>query len=280
MIRFRTWDIRSWCAYHKACCSNRFSSVAIHFRHTKTGRISLAILLLLAMLSIQIFGSTTASANGVPVRLFLNYLPDISNWGPETASGETTVAVGEGWVTMSVRDLPKLQDQVYVVWLVTDRNVPLPIGKFNTDDLNTGDFEIRGLSLPQEPYSLVLLTVEEDQEQFPFPGARRTVAGRFPDPELRAIVPTPFPTPMPSDSGNPGDQNPDKNETDSMNNDAVPTAEPIPTHPVPVLLPVTGQDKSVSGAKRPSMIWLFGSLVVTFMVGLGWSINNDWWRRK
>lgn len=193
-----------------------------------------------------------ASANGVPVRVFLSYLPDVSNWGPQNATGEAVVAVGEGWVTIQVQGLPKLQGEVYVAWIVPKVGAAFPVGKFNTDDAGGGSFELRGLSMPREPYRLFLITVEPDLEQYPAPGGRRSIAGRFPDPELlRPATPAP-PTATPSPPGLGGGGNTggagSGGATEGTEESSPPTtegtaaqAQPAPTPiPMPAMLPVTG----------------------------------------
>lgn len=207
---------------------------------------SKAILTLRASMLLVIFSllfllsAAGALGNGVPVKVFLNYLPDISNWGPEVANGEAVLSVGEGWVTVSVQGLPKLQDEVYVVWLLPREGAAIPIGKFNTDDAGAGDFEIRGLSLPQKPYELFLLTVEQDLAQYRAPGSRRSIAGRFPDPELKAVPPPVPPSPRGSDSPSGQDSDAGGSGTNTDAGSVSSLARLAPTQPAPLLLPVTG----------------------------------------
>lgn len=193
----------------------------------KLNPVTFAILLWVA-LCLFFLSAPGAMGNGVPVKVFLNYLPDVSTWGPETASGEAVLAVGEGWAAVSVRGLPKLQGRSYVAWLIPKQGAAIPIGKFNTDDAGIGDFGIRGLSLPEKSYKLFLITVEPDSDQYQAPGDRRSIAGRLPDPELRGGGPPPVPT-----TPGTGGSGPDTGTGSSL-------AQPVPTEPAPVMLPVTG----------------------------------------
>lgn len=229
-------------------------------------------LLLLAALCLVFAGAAGALGNGVPVKVFLNYLPDISNWGPQTAGGEAVLAVGEGWATVSVQGLPKLQGEVYVAWVIPHRGAPIPLGKFNTDDAGTGDFEIRGLSVPHEPYKLFLLTVERDSDQYQAPGDRRSIAGRFPDPELGGALPTltPAPTPSPGPGGSPG-QGPGAGSPGTDTETASSLAQPVPTQPVPLVLPITG------GPVRqvvPSIPWNVAGATGLALIGLAWFVTS------
>lgn len=185
-----------------------------------------------------------ASANGVPIEVFLSYLPDISNWGPEDAVGQVVVSIGEGWVTIEVQGLPPLEDEVYVAWIVPKTGAAFPVGKFNTDAAGGGVFELRDLSLPREPYRLFLITVEPDLDEYPAPGGRRSIAGRFPDPELlRPATPAP-PTATPGPEGTGGGGNAEGGNAEGEGSGAEEQpfqAEPSPTPvPIPAMLPVTG----------------------------------------
>jgi RNA polymerase sigma factor for flagellar operon FliA len=230
-----------------------------------TLRAMIAICFLVG-LSPLFLGAAGTMANGVPVKVFLNYLPDVSNWGPETASAEAVLAVGEGWVTISVKGLPKLQGEVYVAWVVTQQGLAIPLGKFNTDDAGAGDFEIRELALPHQAYRLLLITVEDDLDQYPAPSARRSIAGRLPDPELRAVPPA-VATPTPSEPGGSADPN---SGPENMDPNAEPTAlltQPSPTPSGPLFLPVTGA--VVAGSIQPDIVAVWAVLGVLGLAFVG-----------
>lgn len=195
--------------------------------HNSQIELDLRTLVVCALVFLFLFflNATGAVANGVPVKIFLNYLPDVSTWGPQAATGEAVLAVGEGWATVSVQGLPKLEDDVYVAWVIPKEGAAVPIGKFNTDAAGTGDFEIRQLSIPEKPYRLFLITVEPDSDRYLAPGSRRSIAGRFPDPELRAPPPAPT-TPSRGDGSDSGT--------------ASSLARPVASTPAPQMLPVTG----------------------------------------
>ncbi|OGO39686.1 MAG: hypothetical protein A2Z04_07365 [Chloroflexi bacterium RBG_16_57_9] len=140
------------------------------------------ILLALALVPLSTWG------NGVPVQLFLNYLPDVSNWGPETASGTAIVATGEGYVTLKVQGLPHLNDARYQIWLIPREGEPVAVGKFNVEASGSADFKTTGLKLPATVYKLLVITVEPEPDTSPQPDARRSLVGRFPDPALKTVT--------------------------------------------------------------------------------------------
>ncbi|MBS1253996.1 MAG: hypothetical protein MAG451_03052 [Anaerolineales bacterium] len=232
-----------------------------------------AIISILIALCMLILGATGARGNGVPVKVFLDYLPDVSNSGPETGRGEAVLAVAEGWATISVEGLPKLQDEVYVAWIVPHQGAAIPIGRFNTDRAGTGDFAIRELSVPDKPYKLFLITIEQDSVQYQAPGDRRSIAGRFPDPALRG-APPPTPTAF-SGSEDSSGQVPDTGNTDSGTDTSSSLIQPVPTQPVPLTLPVTGGPERSGwegeGGKGRSgwRVASLAGLVLVSLVGFG-----------
>jgi hypothetical protein len=144
--------------------------------------VGLALVLALAF-------TLPAHANGAPVDVFLDYMPGVSNWGPQDATGQAVVAVGDGRVDLEVRGLPSLQDEIYWVWLVpADQEAPVAVGAFRTDATGRGSLHVALDDLPYLTYRLLLITVEPagggasavPQE----PGGRRALAGRFPNLEL------------------------------------------------------------------------------------------------
>jgi len=135
--------------------------------------------------------ATVALANGVPVRLFLNYLPDISNWGPQTATGSAMVGVGDGFVQLSVSGLPHLNGEKYTVWLSPqDEGDWVRIGTFNVDETGAGDFGWTPEVFPYQQYRLIVITVEPDPDTDGKPDERVSLVGHFPNSEAVASTPS------------------------------------------------------------------------------------------
>src|SRR5690606_4550870 len=66
-------------------------------------------------------GAREARANGVPVLVDLAYI-DLSNWGPQDATGKAELTFAEGIVRIEAQGLPVLDGtdggDVYQAWLV------------------------------------------------------------------------------------------------------------------------------------------------------------------
>lgn len=196
---------------------------------------------------------STAWGNGVPVHLFLNYVPDVSNWGPETATGTATVAVGEGNVTVKVQGLPQLTDARYQVWLMPREGEPVAVGKFNVAGTGSTEFKATNLKLPEVTYKLLVITVEPDPDPSPQPDRRRSLVGRFPDPLLKVPLTGNIPG---GGSGTPG--------------------KPLPTG-IPLSLPVTGGEMTndqIPNPTNPMSNAIFG--ISPLIIGI-WSFGFGIW---
>lgn len=204
-------------------------------------------------LAIVLAFTLPAQANGAPVDVFLDYMPGVSNWGPQDATGQAVVAIGDGRVDLEVRGLPSLPDEVYWAWLVpADQEAPVAVGAFHTDATGRGSLHVTLDDLPYLTYRLLLITLEpaaEGASGIPRePGSRRALAGRFPNLELarEALV-----QPGGGAAGGAG-----------MGGVAA----------QPEFLPVTGEPSSESAGSR--MLAGGGALLVTLALAAGA------WRRK
>jgi len=200
-----------------------------------------------------------ASANGAPVHIFLNFLPDFSNYGPDTASGDANVSIGEAWVDLNVDGLPPLTGETYEGWLVeVDTNRYVTVGKFNADANNHIGYYVELDQLPVTDYRYFVITVEQDPDPSPDPDPRITVAGLFPDPQLEIVSASATPT-LPLVQ--PGQSTTEMTGTTATGQTSgEPGAEATPAPPPPATLPVTG-----SGV---SMLWLAGLGLGAVSLGL------------
>jgi len=185
-----------------------------------------------------------AGANGAPVRIFLNYLPEFSNYGPNTASGEVQVSIGEAWVDLSADGLPPLTGETYEGWLIElDTNRYITVGKFNADANNHIGYYVELNQLPVTDYRYFVITVEQDPDPSPDPDPRITLAGLFPDPKLEIVSVTATPTLSLAQPGQTTTGITGTAGTSTTENGGGTT----PTPPPPATLPVTG---SVQPASR------------------------------
>ncbi|NJN92593.1 MAG: hypothetical protein HC875_00195 [Anaerolineales bacterium] len=183
------------------------------------------------------------AANGAPIKIFLNYLPEYSNYGSNDATGVALVSIGEAWVDLEVDGLPQLNGQSYEAWLVeAETSTMISLGKFNSDSTGQVKYHAEFEQIPELDYRYFVISVETDPDPGPEADARRTIAGVFPNAEVVVVSGTPTPTLVPG---------------------ITPTPAPPPT------LPVTGDLKS--------KILNLGLLIM----GLGLSIAGlVLWRNK
>jgi hypothetical protein len=177
-----------------------------------------------------------AHANGAPVKIFLNYLPEISNYGSTTASGVAMVSIGEAWVDLQIEGLPPLQGLIYEAWLVTgDNEQMISLGKFNSDEDGKVDYSAEFEDIPVLDYRFLVVSVETDPDPQPESADnRRSVAGVFPNAHLEVVSGTATPTLAPGITATPG---------------------------APASLPVTGNVASPT----PVVLWLGAGLLLLVM---------------
>lgn len=181
---------------------------------------SLKWALFLALVLLGAIGMwSTAAANGVPVKIFLSYLPELSNYGATTASGVAQVSIGEAWVEVKAEGLPQLEGLQYEAWLVTaDDEKMISMGKFFSDADANVDYYAEFDNIPALEYRYFVISVESVPDpDLATADERRTIAGVFPNTRLEVVSGTPTPTLAPGIT---------------------------PTPAAPAALPVTGQTNS------------------------------------
>lgn len=121
----------------------------------------------------------TAEANGVPVPVDLAYI-DLSNWGPEDATGSAELMFAEGILRLQASGLQRLSGRLYQVWLVnSEAGDAISAGRFNADA--AGNVAYTG-SLPPISdfgFDLLILTVEPEPDDAPQPTEDRSIGGYF-----------------------------------------------------------------------------------------------------
>jgi hypothetical protein len=156
-------------------------------------------LLLAALLALSLtLAPAPASACQVgctPINLILSYLPGVSNWGPEKATGVAELVLAEGEARGRVAGLPRLDGEVYGVWLIaTSTDEAIPFGSFNTDDAQRGQFRlIVPDEIPNRPWNLLLITVQPGAEVGATQSDKRSIGGHFVDPAQRGQQPRELP---------------------------------------------------------------------------------------
>ncbi len=184
----------------------------------------IAALLVVGMLLLLI--ATAVAANGVPVTLYLTWLPGVTNWeNAQSASGSAIVSVSLGELKLEAESLPHLTNGQYEVWLVTeDMQQMASMGRFNSDMVGHARFESVREDLPSREYRFLLVSVEPDPDTSEASSGKWAIGGVFPDTSLLVVTATPAGTGSATGAATPAEN-----------------ATPVtPTPPPPQALPVTG----------------------------------------
>ena len=147
------------------------------------------------------------AANGAPIKVFLNFLPETSNYGPVNASGVALISIGESWMDLTANGLPQLVDEKYEAWLVAvDSDQMTSLGTFNADADSHIVYHIElGEQLPPLEYRYLVISVEPDPDpDTETADSRITLAGVLPNPELAIVSGTPTPPLEPGATASPG----------------------------------------------------------------------------
>jgi hypothetical protein len=127
----------------------------------------------------------SGSANGSSITLYLSYLPGLSSVGPEGATGQAKLNVGEGQVDLVAEGLAKLSREVYEVWLVTaDRQTWVSLGRFQAGDDGRAHHFAQADGVPVLEYRFLALTVEAETEDESAPSGRVSIAASLPNPDV------------------------------------------------------------------------------------------------
>lgn len=130
-----------------------------------------------------------------PINVILSYLPGLSNWGSEKATGVAELVLSEGEARGRVIGLPPLTNEVYSVWLIaTSTDEALAFGAFNTDQTQRGQFRfILPQEIPARPWNLLLITVQPAGEPAGRQSDKRSIGGYFVGPDQRGQQPRELP---------------------------------------------------------------------------------------
>lgn len=154
---------------------------------------------------VLLWAAMPAAANGAPIKIFLNYLPEFSTYGSPQATGVALISFGEAWVDIQAEGLPQLNGQLYEAWLArTETNDMISLGKFNADAGGRVAYHADFDQLPEADYRYFFISVETDPDPGPEADSRRTLAGIFPNAEVVQVTGTPPPTLAPGVTPTPG----------------------------------------------------------------------------
>lgn len=137
------------------------------------------LLIAAVVLSVALASPRPSHANGVPTLVELSYI-DLSNWGPQEATGELELIFAEGIANVMAQGMETLSGLRYQGWLVnSESNDAISIGRFNADVL--GNVLFQGVLPPIADFGfdLFIITVEPEPDEAPQPTTDRSIGGTF-----------------------------------------------------------------------------------------------------
>ena len=138
--------------------------------------VALAMAALLAVLGPF---AGTARSNSVPTLVDLTYI-DLSNSGPEDATGVVELIFAEGIVRIDAEGLPELTDELYQGWLVNSQaGDAISAGRFNASADGIVDYQGVLPPIADFGFDLFILTIEPEPDDAPQPTERRSIGGYF-----------------------------------------------------------------------------------------------------
>lgn len=153
--------------------------MAARATHPWLRRAALGAVLLALALATFVSVPSSARANGVPVSVNLSYI-DLSNWGPEDATGSAELIFAEGIVRIEAEGLTPLTSEVYQGWLVNSEvGDAISVGRFNASATGAVSFQGTLPPIANFGFDLLILTVESDPDDAPQPSERRSIGGYF-----------------------------------------------------------------------------------------------------
>lgn len=146
-------------------------------RTTLARPVSLA--LVLAALLAVFGGSFTVRANGVPQLVKLEYVPGISNFGPENAEGVLEFSFAERYARVDVKNLVPQAGLTYEGWMLAPDGHALSVGTFSLQEDGIGILESRFDGIERYDYNRFVVAVREDSEPLGTLPARLSITGTF-----------------------------------------------------------------------------------------------------
>ena len=121
-------------------------------------------------------------ANGTPVRIVLSYLNGVSNFGAQNATGVAELITSEGEVRLQAAGLQKLgENEQYLLWISsTAANQRMALGAIPIGEGGVARMDIvLKAPIPEQPWDLMVITVEQKGPDPAAPSDKRAIAGRF-----------------------------------------------------------------------------------------------------
>ena len=115
----------------------------------------------------------------MPTLVDLTYI-DLSNSGPETATGVAELIFAEGIVRVDAEGLPTLSGELYQGWLVnSEAGDAIAAGRFNADADGMVSYQGTLPPIAEFGFDLFILTIEPQPDDAPQPTEQRSIGGYF-----------------------------------------------------------------------------------------------------
>ena len=143
------------------------------------GRVPLLFLAVGALVLILFLGATNSRANGVPQLVKLEYVPGLSNFGPQDAEGVLEFSFAERYARVDVKNLVPEEGFAYEGWMIAPDGHALSVGTFMIEADGIGMLESRFDGIERYDYYRFVIAAREASEPLGSLPSRLSIAGNF-----------------------------------------------------------------------------------------------------
>lgn len=157
-------------------------------------RFVLLAALLIAVAAVIVPGQESARANGLPQVIRLEYMPGVSNFGPDDAEGVLEFSFAERYAEAEVKNLVPEPGHTYEGWMLNEQGDTYELGDFELRQDGIGSLESSFPGLDSYDYDRFVVaarTAETPEGEMP---AKVSIGGDF------SVVGEGTPTPPPGDT--------------------------------------------------------------------------------
>jgi hypothetical protein len=137
--------------------------------------LGLAVVAMLALIG----SSVGARANGVPQLVKLEYVPGLSNFGPQNAEGVLEFSFAERYARVDVKNLVPEEGLVYEGWMINPEGHALSVGTFSIAEDGIGLLESRFDGIERYDYNRFVIAARDSSEPLGTLPQRLSIAGSF-----------------------------------------------------------------------------------------------------
>lgn len=142
-------------------------------------RVPLLIVAIVALFAVLLVGASNSRANGVPQLVKLEYVPGLSNFGPENAEGVLEFSFAERYARVDVKNLVPEAGLTYEGWMLAPDGHAFSVGTFTIEADGIGLLESRFDGIERYDYNRFVIAAREDSEPLGALPSRLSIAGSF-----------------------------------------------------------------------------------------------------